>query len=64
MLEHNLGKYHTVFAPLLQSSLHVASQIKAVLASISIFKELQEAVSWFVTCAVTVRVVSNGNINL
>lgn len=64
MLEHNLGKYHTVFAPLLHTSLHLASQINAALASISIFKELQRAVSWFVTCVVNVRVVSNGNINL
>lgn len=64
MLEHNLGKYHTAFAPLLHTSLHLASQIKAVLASISIFKGLQKAVAWFVTCVVNVRVVSNGNINL
>lgn len=64
MLEHNLGKHHTVFAPLLHTSMHLASQIKAVLASISIFKELQKAVSRFVTCVVNGRVVSNGNINL
>lgn len=53
VLEHNLGNYHVVLALLLHTSLHLAAQTKAVLASISMFKGLQKAVSWFVTCVVT-----------
>lgn len=52
MLEHNLGNDRIVLALLLHTSPHLAAQTKAVLASISIFKGLQKAVSWFITCVV------------